>query len=106
MLTNNVVDNLVRLLESWGPNGERWCRGLTTYDNSKFCVLGGIGKLETGRPTYPMTLEGHKIALAIGGECEIMYYNDHSAHDFRDIRSYICRAIHKELAKEEAELDG
>lgn len=101
----STVEILTLMLESWGPNGEHWCRGLANVAGDKFCVLGAIGKLERGYPYYPGTLTGYKVAATLGGESNIMYFNDHLASDFQDIKTFICKAIRQELAKGEAQLE-
>lgn len=100
----STVEILTQMLESWGPNGEHWCKGLRSHDGDKYCVLGAIGKLEDGYPEYPHTLTGHKITALLGGKCNIMYTNDHLARSFQDIKAFICKAIKTELEKEGARL--
>ena len=108
MITDNVVENLTQLLESWGPNGEHWCIGLHNYNGDSFCILGGIGKLESGKPGYPMTLNGHMAQAAISREVgDIISFNDYQSNgNFYNIKAAVCRAIRRELAQEEAKLEA
>lgn len=122
MLTNDVVQDLCNLLESFGPNGERWCKGLghTIFgssaqgDKHSFCILGGIGLAERfGLGVgYPETLAGNLLAAKIQRTLSVTRkwnsipaFNDYWGTTFADIKEVICETILHELAMEEARLD-